>query len=199
MVQTDAKHSLLPKHGRNDFVVVTRHSIHLQDHVFAAYSRRVRDAVPLDACDGHVRFHRDAESLVVHRAHEFDVKCIRKSSAVDENRFAGRDGGSTKGTASVVTQHLMRAPGTHAMPALELRLRNGVKTHGTLLHFFLCLVPDVHGNFNSMVKIQMPRRRSPSRTRSRRSSRRSPRRSLRRSPRRSPSRRSPRRRTRRTY
>lgn len=42
-----------------------------------------------------------------------------------------------------------------------------------------------------MVKIQMPRRRSPSRTRSRRSSRRSPRRSLRRSPRR----RSPRRRT----
>lgn len=50
-----------------------------------------------------------------------------------------------------------------------------------------------------MVKIQMPRRRSPSRTRSRRSLRRSPRRSARRSPRRSPSRRSPMRRTRRTY
>lgn len=142
MVQTDAKHSLLPKHGRNDFVVVTRHSIHLQDHVFAAYSRRVRDAVPLDACDGHVRFHRDAESLVVRGAHEFDVKCIRKSSAVDENRFAGRDGGSTKGTASVVTQHLMRAPRTHAMPALKLRLRDGVEAHGTLLHVPLsCLVP----------------------------------------------------------
>ena len=74
MVQADAKHSPLPKHGRYDFVVVTRHSIHLQDHVFAAYSRRVRDAVPLDALYGHVSFHRDAESLVVHRAHEVNVK-----------------------------------------------------------------------------------------------------------------------------
>ena len=82
------------------------------------------------------------------------------------------------------------------MPALKLRLRDGVEAHGTLLHVPpSCLVPDVNGNFNSMVKIQMPRRRSPSRTRSRRSPRRSPRRSLRRSPRR----RSPRRRTGRTY
>ena len=136
LVQTNAKQSLLLNHGRDDFVVVTRHSIHLQDHVFAAYSRRVRDAVPLDACYGHVSFHRDAESLVVHRAHEVNVECIRKSSAVDENRIAGRDGDSTEGATSVVMQHLMRAPWAHAMPALELRLWNGVETHGTLLLHF---------------------------------------------------------------
>ena len=136
-VQTYAKHSLLPNHGRHDVLVVTRHSIHLQDHIFAAHARRVRNAVLLDACDDHVISNRDAKSLVVRRAYELNVKCIRKSSAVDEGRNAGRDGGSTEGATSVVTQHLMRALWTHAMRALKLRQRDGVQTHGTLLRHFL--------------------------------------------------------------
>lgn len=76
VVQTYAKHSLLANHGSHNLVVVTRHSIHLQDHILAAYIRHVRNAVLFDACDGHVSSNRDAKSHVVCRAYELNVKCI---------------------------------------------------------------------------------------------------------------------------
>lgn len=136
-MQTDAKQSLLTEHGRHHVVLVAGKSIHLQDYIFASHTRHVRDVVLCGPFDGHVRLDADAELFVVRRAYQLHVKGIWESGAVDEGRVAGRDGGSTEGATSVVMQHLMRAPRTHAMPALELRLRDGVEAHGTFLRHFL--------------------------------------------------------------
>lgn len=86
------------------------------------------------------------------------------------------------------------------MPALELRLRDGVEAHGTLLHFLFpvwyqmstgILIAWLNSNAAASISVtdSIATLLTPV------SSRRSPRRLLRRSPRRSPSRRSPKRRT----